>query len=401
MIDRPIDTDRGKTIPPTAETASSTRPRLFFIDNLRIVLITLVVLWHVAVTYGAPGTWPYQERQADDITTILFTLFYAANGPYVLGFFFLISGYFAPGSFERKGTWPFIRDWIRRLGIPLVLYILVFDPLIIYGIKSTIHGFQGSFWEYLGQHFRGYRTLGVGPMWFIEGLLIILIVYGLVRLLIKPMTDQPQITSEEPSTLSITIFAFTLGVVSFIVRIWFPVGWLLEPLGLPLALFPQFIAMFLVGIAAFRRNWFMGISKAKGKVWLRVAIFFIVVLFPIVFLFGGALEGDTSQFMGGIYWQSFAFAVWEQYVGVGMIIGLLVWFRERYNRQSALAKDMAANSFAVYFIHAPVLVFLALALRGIQLYPLLKFALVAPVVVALCFLIAHYLRRLPIVRSFI
>ncbi len=238
-------------------------------------------------------------------------------------------------------------------------------------------------------------------MWFIEGLLFIFIIYGLLRLLIKPAADRPHMKDEGPSNLSIGMFALSVGVISFIVRIWMPVGWLLEPLGLPLALFPQFIAMFIVGITAYTRNWFMGISKAKGKLWLRIAIFFIVVLFPIVFLLGGALEGDTSQFMGGIHWQSFAFAVWEQFVGVGMIIGLLVWFRERFIRQGAVAEEMAANSFAVYFIHAPVLVFLALALRGIQLYPLLKFALVAPVVVALCFLIAHYLRRLPLVRNFI
>jgi surface polysaccharide O-acyltransferase-like enzyme len=157
--------------------------------------------------------------------------------------------------------------------------------------------------------------------------------------------------------------------------------------------------MFIVGILAYRRNWFIGMSVTKGKLWLGIAVFFILVLFPVVFLLGGALEGDTSQFMGGVHWQSFAFAIWEQFVGVGMIIGLLVWFRERFNRQGKFAKDMAKNSFAVYFIHAPVLVFLSLGLRGIRLYPLLKFALVAPLAVVLCFLIAHYLRRIPLVRN--
>jgi hypothetical protein len=52
----------------------------------------------------------------------------------------------------------------------------------------------------------------------------------------------------------------------------------------------------------------------------------------------------------------------------------------------------------VFLIHAPVLVFLALALRGISLPSLLKFVLVAPLAVALCFLIANYLRQLPLAR---
>jgi glucan biosynthesis protein C len=52
----------------------------------------------------------------------------------------------------------------------------------------------------------------------------------------------------------------------------------------------------------------------------------------------------------------------------------------------------------VYFIHAPVLVFLALALRNVSLHPLIKWALVTPVAVSLCFVIAHFFRRLPLVR---
>jgi hypothetical protein len=45
------------------------KERLFFIDNLRILLIVLVIPVHLAITYGAPvGDWYYKgryyERQA-------------------------------------------------------------------------------------------------------------------------------------------------------------------------------------------------------------------------------------------------------------------------------------------------------------------------------------------------
>jgi hypothetical protein len=46
-------------------------------------------------------------------------------------------------------------------------------------------------------------------------------------------------------------------------------------------------------------------------------------------------------------------------------------------------------------VQAPVLVFLALGLSGLDLPLLLKFALVSPVAVSLCFLIAYLLRKLP------
>ena len=67
---------------------------------------------------------------------------------------------------------------------------------------------------------------------------------------------------------------------------------------------------------------------------------------------------------------------------MGMVIGLLVLFRKRLNRQGPLAKAMAISSYTVYIIHQLVLVLFGLALSGIGLPHLLKFSLVAPVAVA-------------------
>jgi surface polysaccharide O-acyltransferase-like enzyme len=172
-----------------------------------------------------------------------------------------------------------------------------------------------------------------------------------------------------------------------------------EPLGLPLAYVPQYIALFFVGVIAYRGDWFERISVTTGKLWLGIVLFLILVLLPILFALSGALEGNTTAVSGGLTWQSFAFSVWEEFICVGMIVILQVWFREKFNRQSALAKAMSDSTFAVYFIHAPVLVFLALALKNLALSPLLKWVLVSPLAIILCFVIAYLLRRLPLLRG--
>jgi glucan biosynthesis protein C len=382
------------------------RTRLLFIDNLGILLITLVVVFHLSVTYGASGFWPYRENpQPDDLTALMFTLFTALNGPYVVGAFFLIAGYFTPGSYDRKGFGSFLGGRLARLGIPFLFYVLVIDPLIYWGIKVSLYGYQASFWSYLGEHFRGYRSLGVGPLWFVEGLLIFTILYALWRLaansrpLSLPVPVPSQRDAPPPGHVAIAVFALGLGMATFVLRIWLPVGSLLEVLSLPISQFLQYAGLFIVGILAYRRNWFLGIPDRIGKLWFGVALFFVLVLFPIFFLLGGALEGNTEPYMGGLYWQSLAYSIWEQFVGVGMILALLVFFRKRLDRQGTLARSLSACTYTVYFIHAPVLVFLALALRGVTLHPLLKFALVAPVAVILCFALAYLLRKLPVLRS--
>ena len=59
--------------------SSSRKPRMFFVDNLRILLTTLVISHHIAITYGAPGGWYYREIEHDMLSGIILTLFVAVN----------------------------------------------------------------------------------------------------------------------------------------------------------------------------------------------------------------------------------------------------------------------------------------------------------------------------------
>ena len=144
---------------------------------------------------------------------------------------------------------------------------------------------------------------------------------------------------------------------------------------------PQYISLFVLGIVAYRRNWFRTIPDRAGKLWLWIAVACIMLL-PVIFVVGGVLEGKDHLFKGGVTWQALVTGVWEGFLCMGMVIGLLVLFRKRLNRQGPLAKAMAISSYTVYIIHQLVLVLFGLALSGIGLPHLLKFSLVAPVAVA-------------------
>jgi len=56
---------------------------------------------------------------------------------------------------------------------------------------------------------------------------------------------------------------------------------------------------------------------------------------------------------------------------------------------------LAQQSYAVYIIHIPIIVFLAYALRGVELAAMLKFGLAALIVVPTCFIIAYVIRKIP------
>lgn len=373
-------------------------PRLLFVDNLRILLIALVIMVHLSVTYGGVGGWYYKEDRADTLSFVLLTWHNGASQAFFMGFLFMISGYFTPGSYDRKGPRRFLKDRLLRLGIPLLCYDFIINPLLAYPLKK-VHAwdFDGSYREFLATYYSSFH-IGTGPLWFVEALLIFAVIYVLWRAVAAPKRRGRQSERRLPRNKEIAFFALVLGAVTFAVRIWLPLGWAFGPLNLQLPFFPQYICFFVIGIIAHRGNWFVRVPKAAGRFWLTIGIIFILVLFPALFVLGGAVGGDISPFAGGVHWQCFAYSVWEQFVGVAMIIGLLVLFRERLDRQGRLAKAASGSAYTAYIIHGPVVVLLALAMRNIRMYPLAKFALAVSVAVPLCFGLGHVIRTLPLAR---
>jgi hypothetical protein len=382
----------------TQPDSSTKKPRMFFIDNLRILLTILVISHHIAITYGASGAWYYKEGEPEMLGAIIFAFFVTVNQAFFMGFFFMISGYFVPGSYDRKGGGRFLADRLMRLGIPLVFYIVVIDPLLTYLLGVKVHGIDISLWEYLKTGLTNFEGLGTGPMWFVETLLIVNIFYVLWRLAAKHRVVDPGPDSKPPGNAFFVIFTVLIGSVTFFVRIWLPEGWIFRPLSLQFPYFPQYISMFVLGIVAYRCNWFQKITDSQGKLWLWVTVFLIVVVFPGMLVFSGALEGNTESLQGGFHWESFVFSVWQQFICTGMVITLLTGFRKRLNSQGRLGVAMSGGAYTAFIIHAPVAVIIALLLKGVMLFPLIKFPLVAVVVVWICFLLGIVIRKMPFTR---
>ena len=139
-----------------------------------------------------------------------------------------------------------------------------------------------------------------------------------------------------------------------------------------------------------------------GRDWSLIAL---LVTLPYFGLAAYTMLGDVMarkqpgiEFAGGFNWLALCFALWEAFVVVGVGIGLLVLFRERWNHQGRLAKELAADVYTVYLIHPVVLVGFASAFSVVALYPLLKWGIAVVVTIPLCFLISSGIRRIPLVN---
>jgi surface polysaccharide O-acyltransferase-like enzyme len=371
---------------PTAPTT-----RLAFIDNLRVFLVILVTVHHLAVTYGAEGSWYYYESGTDEISSIVLTLFVAVNQAFFMGLFFLIAGYFTVPSLDRKGARLFLKDRLLRLGVPLIFYAFVINPLVSYTLAVNVWNYTGSLTQYLSEG----GAFGVGPLWFAQALLLFTFIYMAGRHWLQPATEPTAQRQKLPANGAIALYALAAGVLTFIVRLAFPVGAFSPVLGMQPGHAIQYVSMFAFGILAYRRDWLSQLPE--DKVWQRTTIA-LILLAPVILMLGVS-SGGIGAFMGGFNWQALVYALLEQFLAVGLIISLLVRFRKHCNQQNDLLRALAANAYTLYIIHPPVLVLTTLWLRDLHLYPLIKFALTSLLCVPVGFLIAHYLRKLPLIKK--
>jgi hypothetical protein len=306
-----------------------------------------------------------------------------------MGLFLLISAYFVPGSYDRKGPARFFVDRLVRLGIPLAVFSWIVRPLLIYYVLHRGEGMSFGGW-YRTTYFGIYGLLGGGPLWFIELLLLFSLIYVLVRLLTASRPPRPVREDVFPGNGRVAFFALVIGLVSFLVRLAFPVGAEFRPLNFQFANFAQYIALFVAGLVAYRHNWLLSLPDRQGRLWLLIGIALILLFAPLALL-----AGEGEQFAGGWYWQAIAFAQWEAFMCVSMCVGLVYLFRRRWDRQGVLARELSRAAYGAYLIHEPVITTAAVLAAGVMLYPLAKFAVAAVVLVPLCFVLAAGLRRIP------
>jgi len=378
----------------TATRGGPPRHRLLYIDNLRILLTGLVVVHHAAVTYGDIPIWYYTEP-AKDRSGLALDLLLLFNQTFFMGFFFLISGYFVPTSYDTKGGRAFLRDRLVRLGIPLVLFWVLLRPIVetrFYGLARASAAAEGADLPYWSYYLSSWNP---GPMWFIEVLLLFCALYALARRFWTGRAAAPPIEAARArppaaSIVAILSYSLALTVLTSLWRMVVPVGEYWPIVGLPTpAYLPQYASLFIVGLVACRRGWAQALPVSAGWFGLTQAVIASVAVVPVAMWASNAFAASSRT------WGQILYATWDSLFAVGVIVALLVLFRERFNRQGPLAEMMSQHAYTVYILHPLVLVGLGYALRWLHAIAVVKFALIAVLGIPLCWASAYLVRALP------
>ncbi|MGA2514510.1 MAG: acyltransferase family protein [Candidatus Limnocylindrales bacterium] len=364
----------------------SERPRLFFLDNLRAVVIVLVIVLHASITYMAyPPTWWYV---LDPHQSVFFTWLVLLIDVPIMPALFFVAGYFALPSIERHGTGGFLREKLVRVAAPWVFGVIFLAPLVTYMTDVSrnvqvgyIHFWLVDFW---------------GPMyeqsvyWFLGVLFAAFLVLAWVyeaspRLRASvPRIEQPR-TRLLVAFVAATAAGSALLAPNFGLDDWYSLTFfVVQP-----ARVAFYVGYFALGVYAERRGWFSGAGfRPEVGPWGWGCV--LTGITYLAFRMNGTPVTVLERALAAVLFSAFCFTA--------LLAGLAV-FQRAVNGGGRAWRTLAGSSYGIYYVHPLILFPLAYVLVSLSAPSLVKVSILVVVTfVASLAVSALLLKRLPGLR---
>lgn len=347
------------------------RPRLHYIDNLRIFCIMLLIPFHTAMMFNAFGE-PFYVHGAE---LEWLTLPLSMLTPWWMPLMFTVAGVSAAYSLERRSAKEFLTERVRKLLLPLVVGVMLIIPVQFYIADVYWNGYSGGYFAHYGVFFTKFTDLTgydggftPGQLWFALYLFAAVIVAMPIVALIKKrgrILDGGKIKLWH----LLPLFLFILVLTPILE---FSGG---KSVG-------EAIACFLLGLIVLSPN---QVQDMLGKSWLLLTGLFLGISCVHATL--------NAAGVGGIIWDiEFRIVKW-----FGILAFFGVW-RRFCNRTNRLLQYLSKAAFPLYYFHQSILVVLGyFVLQATKSVPL-QFLLIISGTLVLTLLCYEIFRRFKLTR---
>jgi len=355
-----------------AASTSIASARVAFMDNVRYLMVVLVVVYHSVAAYAivAPH-WMVHDTNtfAADIIRELLDVF-------IMPVLFFAAGYFALPSLEKKGLWDFVKDKVNRLLVPWALAVLIILPLALYDqpVKPV-----RPFWKYWLSYLSSFEArlrftqTPVGPTtqaiyWFISLLFAFFLLFALIYALAGRWRRRAIFPAARKSTsghsvlVALVVFGLLTSAAYFILLLfvpessWFTLYMFLE---FQVTRMVPFAGYFAFGVYAQSRGWFAD-GRPLGSLTLWGALSAVLAVAYLVF--GQPMFADTAGTANLTVGYLLVFAFLRSFLLLSLLV-ISVSFGVRYwNYANGLDRQLAAASYNIYLVHFFIVVALQAAL---------------------------------------
>ena len=333
--------------------------RINYIDNLRWITVSLLVLYHAAMAYNTWGEANYIFLSPEGTVASAVTFI----SPWFMGLMFLLAGISSRFSLGKRSPAAFIRERLLRLGIPLVFGIVFISSVLSYMADLTHNGYSGNYLSHFAVFFTKLTDLTgydggftFAHLWFI----VVLLVYSLILpIVIRAGSLIRGKGWKAVKTAGVTILAL-VSVAAFEIKFG----------GKPLIMY---LCVFLLGYFLFSDT--ETVRRLARFKWALTAAFLIVSAADVIlFHFVDGFDALNTV----CCYLSFATG----------IPALIVLGHDHLNGTNAFAGFCSKISYVFYIVHFPVTVicqyFLAKAGAGLILNFFLTLLISYPVSFGIC-----------------
>jgi peptidoglycan/LPS O-acetylase OafA/YrhL len=372
---------------------------------LRAFLTVLVIAHHAMLAYHPYAPPPPASLSAEPMVWLAFPvvdshrapgveLLVGFNDAFFMSLMFLVSGLFVLPSLQRKGAGTFLRDRVRRLGIPFVVASALLAPLAYFPSYLQSGGapsLLGGFW----QTWRSLPYWPSGPAWFLWVLLVFGAVAAALTRVAPGWGDALGRLAERFQRPS--AFFGCLVAASAVAYLPLAIGldpfrwWSWGPFSVQASRSLHYAVYFFAGAAlgahgiqrgllaeggTLARHWPRWVAASLGAFLSAVAVFLVALSRG-----AGWWAAADATFVLSCAASSFAF------------LALFV----RFVRQGRVADSLSANAYGMYITHYALVSWLQYALLGAALPGAAKATLVFLGAVALSWGLTAALGRIPAV----
>ena len=357
--------------------------RLFYLDNLRALAMLAGVFFHAALAYSpmAQPFWPSADVQNHPLFDVIAWASHLCRMPV----FFLLAGFFAAMLLHKYGDGAFWHNRLRRIGLPLVLFLplltLAVAVVIQFGLTHVQHkppllAFIESMQNQAEPQAMPLSTM---HLWFLYHLLFLYILTWCGRVLLNRQMLH-WFTELKPNTLVLLLILACVPAL-YCVPVPFPAPeWILPALW---ALWFYGLFFFL-GYACFtipallaRCNPFRHYYLLLGTI--SYAIYY--ALLPVTLI-------PESQPQG---WLKLAITLLESCSAVLWTLCAVLYARRWLNWDSRALAYLSRGSFWLYLVHLPLLFFVQFLLIDLPLALWIKFLLSSGATLMISLLAFHIL----------
>lgn len=171
--------------------------RKHYIDNLRWIILLILIPYHTAMAWNSwsePNYIYFEENRFISSIIVFFS-------PYFMPLLFVLAGVSTKYALQKRSNKEYLVERVKRLFIPFLFGTIVLMPIMAYLADRFNYSYSGGFVEHYAIFFTKYTDLigadggfSLGQFWFLLYLLIVSVIGVGVITLSKRIVLKSEIT---------------------------------------------------------------------------------------------------------------------------------------------------------------------------------------------------------------